>query len=97
MLGAHGAALVPLFPQAFAESGRAPSAPAEERQEGNDGVSPATPGAEREGDLPTYFRVEAPTGDLESIAEELRASDGVAGAYVRPPILLPTIQTPPLR
>ncbi|MGX1159811.1 VCBS repeat protein [Arthrobacter sp. SLBN-100] len=92
VLRAHGAALAPLFPQAFADSGRAPSGPAEDSPEGNAGGSPGTSGTGNEEELHTFFRVEAPSGELESIAEELRGSDGVAGAYVRPAILLPTIQ-----
>jgi hypothetical protein len=36
-------------------------------------------------DLSVYYRVEAPVDRLGELAEELLESDGVAGAYVKPP------------
>ncbi|MDP9696672.1 UNVERIFIED_ORG: hypothetical protein J2X79_004255 [Arthrobacter globiformis] len=92
VLGAHGASMVPLFPQAFLNSGRTPAEPAEDTLEGRTPDSPAAPGTGSGEELQTFFRVQAPSGELESMAEELRGSEGVAGAYVRPPILLPAIQ-----
>jgi hypothetical protein len=35
-------------------------------------------------DLSVYYHVEAPAGDLEGLAQELAASEGVQGAYVKP-------------
>lgn len=90
VLEAHHAALVPLFPQAFAAVGRSPRG-----EPSRDGAadSPETSRIGTDEELHAFFRVEAPSDELETIAEELRGNDGVAGAYVRPPIELPTIHT----
>ena len=40
-------------------------------------------------DLSVYYRVDAPTADLASIATRLREHEAVQGAYVQPPTTLP--------
>lgn len=44
-------------------------------------------------DLSVFYRVDAPAGELDELAERLMQDDRVAGAYVEPGTSLPTLNT----